>query len=83
MANCLFCDDFVGEVNGDSGAKGYTVGNRDICLACLQELKYRLEQVTAKSPIEREKLVESKELESTRSTDDDSDPFRAKAIDDE
>jgi|GEM_PF-1238396 len=50
MANCVFCDDFVGEENGDGGVKGRTIGNRDICEQCLGELKFWLNGTLAKSP---------------------------------
>ena len=53
----MFCEDFVGEQNGDGGAQGFTIGKRDVCKACLSELKYRLSQVEAKSPTEREQRV--------------------------
>ncbi len=53
MANCMFCDTFVGEEQRDGGCKGRTIGNKDICEQCLSELKYVLESVTAKSPSER------------------------------
>ena len=65
MADCFFCDDFVGEVNGDGGTQGYTIGKRDICKACLEELKYRLSQVEAKAPTPRaEKKLTMEEEES-------------------
>lgn len=80
MANCFLCDDFVGEENGDGGVKGFTIGGRDICKSCLEELKYRLSQVEARSPIDRE---EKEEIEQTqtqeRETLDEQDPFSAKA----
>jgi hypothetical protein len=53
MANCMFCDTFVGEEQRDGGCKGRTIGNKDICEQCLSELKYILESVAAKSPSER------------------------------
>ena len=86
MSNCLFCDDFVGEVNGDGGTKGFTIGTRDVCKSCLQELKYRLEQVIARSPIDREKNEDDiKEKEKNAGEvnideESDGDPFSAKAV---
>lgn len=55
LANCFFCDDFVGEENGDGGVRGRTVGNRDICENCLSELKHWLNEITPRSPGIREK----------------------------
>ncbi len=51
----MFCGDYVGDETGDGGTKGYTVGDKDICLQCLGELKYRLSQVEPKTPVERVK----------------------------
>jgi len=50
MGDCVFCDDFVGEVNGDGGVKGRTIGGKDICEQCLGELKFWLNGTLAKSP---------------------------------
>lgn len=58
MADCFFCGDFVGEVNGDGGLKGRTVGNKDICEQCLGELKHWLNGTLPRSPSMREKRVE-------------------------
>lgn len=63
LADCFFCGVFVGEVNGDGGCKGRTIGGRDICEQCLSELKYCLESVQSKSPNEREvKLSEEEDF---------------------
>jgi len=78
MSNCLFCDDFVGEETGDGGVKGLTIGGKDICLSCLQELKYRLSQVEAKSPIDREK-TEDKEIVEEERPKEEENPFSAKS----
>jgi len=80
MSNCVFCDDFVGEENGDGGTKGFTIGNRDVCKSCLQELKYRLDQVEARSPIDREKKEDNQEEVEERETLDESNPFSAKVV---
>jgi hypothetical protein len=75
MADCFYCGAFVGEVNGDGGCKGRTIGGRDICEQCLGELKYCLESVTKKSPNEREVSAseenefEEDEIENTTSDD--------------
>jgi hypothetical protein len=61
MSDCLFCGSFVGEVNGDGGAKGRTIGNRDVCEQCLAELKYWLNGTLARSPSMREKKLEEEE----------------------
>ena len=53
MADCFLCGDFVGEDNGDGGVKGRTIGTRDICERCIAELKYCMNSIEAKSPIER------------------------------
>ncbi len=78
MGNCFFCDDFVGEENGDGGAKGFTIGNREICKSCLEELKYRLSQVEARSPIDREEKEETVQETNERETLDETNPFSAK-----
>lgn len=81
MTDCFFCGAYVGEVNGDGGCKGRTIGTRDICEQCLAELKYCLETVTAKAPTERisdndeEESIEENVDEIERSTSDD--PFSA------
>lgn len=75
MTDCFFCGAFVGEVNGDGGCKGRTIGNRDICEQCLAELKYCLSTVEAKAPSQRERKDDeeeeytSEEIEET-TTDD-------------
>lgn len=84
MANCLFCDVFVGEDNGDGGVKGRTIGNRDICEQCLGELKYWLEKIEPKSPSTRksqgEELQENNFHEETNAVgDDEPDPLTSKA----
>ena len=53
----MFCEDFVGEENGDGGAQGFTVAKRAVCKACLSALKYRLNSVESKSPTEREQRI--------------------------
>ena len=63
MTDCFFCGAFVGEINGDGGVKGRTIGGRDICEQCLGELKYHLESISAKSPSEREEKVSDEEIE--------------------
>ncbi len=63
MTDCFFCGAFVGEINGDGGVKGRTIGGRDICEQCLGELKYHLESIKAKSPSEREEKVSEEENE--------------------
>lgn len=79
MTDCFFCGAYVGEVNGDGGCKGRTIGNRDICEQCLSELKYCLDTVTAKSPTGRinetndEDNSEESEEEIESTTNDD--PF--------
>jgi hypothetical protein len=79
MSNCIFCDDFVGETNGDGGAKGFTIGGRDVCKSCLEELKYRLEQVKARSPIDREEKKDEETEFEERETQEEANPFSAKA----
>jgi hypothetical protein len=77
MTDCFFCGAFVGEVNGDGGCKGRTIGNRDICEQCLSELKFCLEQVNSKSPAQREasdEEIESEDSEEIEETTMD-DPF--------
>jgi hypothetical protein len=76
MTDCFFCGAFVGEINGDGGVKGRTIGGRDICEQCLGELKYHLESITAKSPSEREEKLtdednedDSEEIKSSTSND--------------
>ena len=59
MTDCFFCGAFVGEVNGDGGVKGRTIGNKDICEQCLSELKYWLNGALAKSPSMRERVGEN------------------------
>ncbi len=61
MTDCFFCGAFVGEINGDGGVKGRTIGGRDICEQCLSELKYCLETVSAKSPTQKEENVMDEE----------------------
>ncbi len=79
MGNCFFCDDFVGEENGDGGVKGFTIGGREICKSCLEELKHRLNQVEARAPIDREDSEEqSEENNQEREVLDEQDPFSAK-----
>ena len=68
MTDCFFCGAYVGEINGDGGVKGRTIGGRDICEQCLGELKYCIENATAKSPSEREQKESDEECESS---DDD------------
>jgi hypothetical protein len=81
MGNCFLCDDFVGEENGDGGVKGFTIGGREICKSCLEELKYRLNQVEARAPIDREEKEETSENNTTeREVLDETDPFSAKAV---
>lgn len=77
MTDCFFCGVFVGEVNGDGGCKGRTIGGRDVCEQCLSELKYCLESVSPKSPSEREvKLSEENDLEENIEENiTDEDPF--------
>ena len=59
MADCFFCGNYVGEVNGDGGLKGRTIGNKDFCEQCLGELKHWLNGTLPRSPSMREqKLVE-------------------------
>jgi len=92
MSDCFFCGSFVGEETHDGGCKGRTIGNRDICEQCLSELKYMLENVTAKSPSLREKKApeDADDFEETNEEnvpidqqveeelrEDDDDPFRA------
>ncbi len=90
MSDCLFCGTFVGEENGDGGAKGRTIGNRDVCEQCLAELKYWLNGTLARSPSMREKKLEEEEEftndiepenDSTEAVDEssnnDSNPFSA------
>jgi hypothetical protein len=65
----------VGEVNGDGGCKGRTIGNKDICEQCLAELKYLLEGIKAKSPSTREASEndddsEENELDETKEEND-------------
>lgn len=55
MSDCFFCGDFVGEVNGDGGVKGRTIGNKDICEQCLGELKHWLNGALPRSPGMRER----------------------------
>lgn len=78
MADCFFCGAFVGEVNGDGGCKGRTIGNRDICEQCLGELKYCIETVASKTPSERQKETMEEDFEGNdeeiESTTED-DPF--------
>ena len=77
MTDCFFCGAFVGEINGDGGVKGRTIGGRDICEQCLGELKYCIETVTAKTPSEREeKLMEEEQENSEEEIETTSDnPF--------
>ena len=77
MTDCFFCGAFVGEINGDGGVKGRTIGGRDICEQCLGELKYCIETVVAKAPSEREeKLMEEEEENSEEEIETTSDdPF--------
>ena len=51
----------MGEENGDGGAKGRTIGNRDVCEQCLAELKYWLNGTLARSPSMREKKLEEEQ----------------------
>jgi len=82
----MFCGDFVGDETGDGGTKGFTVGDKDICLQCLGELKYRLSQVEAKTPVERVKKTAESEEDSDEVNIDEAvdeemeahDPFSAK-----
>jgi len=88
MADCFFCDDFVGEENGDGGTQGYTIGKRDICKACLSELKYRLAQVEAKAPTpkaeksnddeEEDAVIEETSKKEEIENAEGEDPFSAK-----
>ncbi|HNV01396.1 MAG TPA: hypothetical protein PKK60_03135 [archaeon] len=79
MGNCFLCDDYVGEENGDGGTKGFTIGGREICKSCLEELKYRLSQVEARSPIDREEKEEQgEENNQEREVLDEQNPFSAK-----
>ena len=59
MANCFFCDEFVGEDVRDGGLKGRTVGNKDICEQCLGELKHWLNAALPRAPSMREKKLQS------------------------
>ena len=85
MSECFFCGTFVGEVNGDGGCKGRTVGNRDICEQCLGELKHWLNGTIPRSPSMRENKLENDEevnideqpVEEAR--DGDGDPFSSGA----
>ncbi|NMA44529.1 MAG: hypothetical protein GX950_01810 [Candidatus Diapherotrites archaeon] len=79
MGNCFLCDDFVGEENGDGGVKGFTIGEREICKSCLEELKHRLNQVEARAPIDREKQEETiEENEPEQENTEEQNPFSAK-----
>ncbi|VVB75347.1 Uncharacterised protein [uncultured archaeon] len=69
MGDCVFCDDFVGEVNGDGGVKGRTVGGKDICEQCLGELKFWLNGTLAKSPGMRNTPLKSDESEDSSEED--------------
>lgn len=61
MADCFFCGDFVGEINGDGGTRGRTVGRKDICEQCLGELKHWLNASLPRSPGMREKKLEDED----------------------
>jgi len=69
MTDCFFCGAFVGELNGDGGVKGRTIGGRDICEQCLSELKYHLESISAKSPTQRE--TKESDEDSSENSDDE------------
>ncbi|MFA6269519.1 MAG: hypothetical protein WC652_06900 [archaeon] len=73
MGDCVFCDDFVGEVNGDGGVKGRTVGGKDICEQCLGELKFWLNGTLAKSPGMRNTPLKADSNEDSSEEDSDSD----------
>lgn len=61
MSDCFFCGDFVGEVNGDGGVRGRTVGNKDVCEQCLGELKHWLNGTLPRSPGMRERKLNSED----------------------
>ena len=63
MADCFFCGGFVGEVNGDGGLKGRSVGNKDICEQCLGELKHWLNATIPRSPSMRTTPIEDEDDE--------------------
>lgn len=75
MADCFFCGDYVGEVNGDGGVKGRSVGGKDICEQCLGELKHWLNGTLPRSPSMREKklLDDTEEVEAVEEVVDESD----------
>jgi len=88
MSDCFFCGDFVGEVNGDGGAKGRSIGNKDICEQCLGEFKHWLNGTLPRSPGMRErKLVEeddvSSSTEETVASDNSNDDASGSDSDDE
>ena len=63
MTDCFFCGAFVGEVNGDGGLKGRSVGNKDICEQCLGELKHWLNATLPRSPSMRTTPLEEEDEE--------------------
>jgi hypothetical protein len=69
----MFCGAFVGEVNGDGGCKGRTIGGKDVCEQCLGELKYWLEGIKARSPTTREAVESDSNEVSTDNEGDFSD----------
>jgi hypothetical protein len=64
MADCFFCGAFVGEVNGDGGLKGRTIGNKDVCEQCLGELKHWLNATLPRSPSMRTTPLKEEDDES-------------------
>ncbi len=72
MGNCVFCDDFVGEENGDGGVKGRTIGGKDICEQCLGELKFWLNGTLAKSPGMRNTPLKSNESDESSNSSEES-----------
>ena len=73
MADCFFCGDFVGEINGDGGTKGRTIGTKDICEQCLGELKHWLNGTLPRAPGMRERpLKEDGDLSEDADLSEDS-----------
>jgi hypothetical protein len=71
MAECTFCGSFVGENQDDDGVPGFTIGEKDICMQCLAELKQRLEMVDAKAPVEERPLVKKENGKKVEATEEE------------
>ena len=83
MSDCFFCGDFVGDVNGDGGLKGRTVGNKDICEQCLGELKHWLNGTIPRSPSMREKKLVDEDDNTSDAEINDNGSSNEVVIDDE